>query len=40
MSVSQILFGSQIEFDFAFDCDCALIFFPPEGRKNFGGAHS
>jgi hypothetical protein len=25
---------------FAFDCDCALIFFPLEGRKYFSGSHS
>jgi hypothetical protein len=29
-----------LEFDFAFDCDCALIFFPLEGRRYFSGAHS
>jgi hypothetical protein len=27
------------QFDFAFDCDCALIFFPLERRKYFSGAH-
>ena len=25
----------RLEFDFAFDCDCALTFFPLEGRKCF-----
>jgi hypothetical protein len=25
---------------FAFDCDCALIFFPLEGRKYFSGSPS
>jgi hypothetical protein len=30
----------QLKFDFAFDCDCALIFFPLEGRKYFSGVHS
>ena len=25
---------------FAFNCDCALIFFPLEGRKYFSGPHS
>ena len=30
----------QLEFDFAFDCDCALIFFPLEGRKYFSEVHS
>jgi hypothetical protein len=25
---------------FAFDCECALIFFPLEGRKYFSGFHS
>jgi hypothetical protein len=29
----------RLEFDFAFDCDCALIFFPLEGRKYFSRAH-
>jgi hypothetical protein len=29
-----------LEFDFAFDCDCVLIFFPLEGKKYFSGAHS
>jgi hypothetical protein len=29
-----------LEFDFAFDCDSALIFFPLEGRKYFSGVHS
>jgi hypothetical protein len=29
-----------LEFDFAFDCDYALIFFPLEGRKYFSGTHS
>jgi len=44
--VTQALRGSQkivewipdigwSEFNFAFDCDCALIFFPFEGRKYF-----
>jgi hypothetical protein len=31
---------TQLEFYFAFDCDCALIFFPLEGRKYFSGSHS
>jgi hypothetical protein len=30
----------QLESDFPFDCDYALIFFPVEGRKYFSGAHS
>ena len=30
----------QLEFDFAFDCDCTLIYFSLEGRKYFSGAHS
>jgi hypothetical protein len=48
--VSQALGGAQkivscldirwLEFDFAFDCDCALIVFPLEGRKYFSGAHN
>jgi hypothetical protein len=29
-----------LEFDFAFDCDCVLVFFPLEGKKYFRGAHS
>jgi hypothetical protein len=29
-----------LEFDFYFDCDCVLIFFPLEGRKYFSGTHS
>jgi hypothetical protein len=48
--VTQALGGAQkivswipdigcLESDFAFDCDCALIFFPCEGRKYFSGAH-
>jgi hypothetical protein len=40
MSESQTLDSLIFEFDFAFDCDCALIFFPLEGRKYFSGAHS
>ena len=49
--VTQALGGAQkivswiphigwLESDFAFDCDCALIFFPFERRKYFSGAHS
>ena len=49
--VTQALGGAQkivswipdigpVEFDFALDCDLALIFFPLEGRKYFSGAHS
>ena len=43
--VTQALGGAQknigqLESDFAFDCDCALIFFPLEVRKYFSGAHS
>jgi hypothetical protein len=49
--VTQALEGAQkimswipdtgrLESDFAFDCDCALIFFPFEGRKYFSGSHS
>jgi hypothetical protein len=30
----------QLEFNFSFDCDCALIFFPFEGKKYFSGFHS
>jgi hypothetical protein len=30
----------RLEFEFAFDCDCALIFFTLEGRKYFSGAHT
>jgi hypothetical protein len=30
----------QLEFDFAFDCDCALIFFSLEVRRYFSGGHS
>jgi hypothetical protein len=50
LDVTQALGGAQkivscpdigwLEFDFAFDCDCALIFLPLEGRKYFSGAHS
>jgi hypothetical protein len=29
-----------LEFDFDFNCDCALIFFPLERRKYFSGAYS
>jgi hypothetical protein len=29
-----------LQFDFAFDCDCALIFFPLEERKYFSGTHN
>ena len=36
--VTQAL--GRLEFDFAFDCDCALIFFPLEVRGHFSGAHS
>jgi hypothetical protein len=49
--VTQALGGAQkimswipdigwLEFNFAFDCDCALIFFPLEVRRYFSGAHS
>ena len=49
--VTQALGGAQkivswipdigwLEIDFAFDCDCALIFFPLEGRKYFSEAQS
>ena len=33
--VSWILDIGQLEFDFAFDCDYALIFFPLEERRYF-----
>ena len=40
----KIMSGSQTldnwSLIFAFDCDCALIFFPLEGRKYFSGSHS
>jgi hypothetical protein len=38
--VSWIPDVGQLESDFAFDCDCAMIFFPLEGGKYFSGAHS
>jgi hypothetical protein len=38
--VSWIPHIGWLESDFAFDCDCALIFSPLEGRKYFYGAHS
>jgi hypothetical protein len=38
--VSWIPDTGQLEFNFAFDCDCALIFFPLEGRNYFSGSHS
>jgi hypothetical protein len=38
--VSWIPDIGELEFNFAFDCDCVLIFFPLEGRKYFSGAHS
>jgi hypothetical protein len=28
----------QLEFDFAFECDCAVIFFPLDVRRHFSGA--
>jgi hypothetical protein len=31
--------NEQLQFDFAFDCDWALVFFPLEGRRYFSGAH-
>ena len=37
--VSWIPDIGQLEFDFAFDCDCALMLFPLEGRKYFSVAH-
>jgi hypothetical protein len=40
MNGSYIPYIGRLEFDFAFDCDCALIFFPLEGRKYFSGALS
>jgi hypothetical protein len=44
VEVTQALGGVQTldswSLIFAFDCDCALIFFPLEGRKCFSGAHS
>ena len=38
--VSWIPDIGRLEFDFAFDCDCALIFSSLEVRRYFSGAHS